>query len=181
MNDKRQTPPNVILIGFMGSGKSTVGRELARLLGFEQVDTDDQIVARAGKPITQIFAEDGEAAFREIESAVLEELAGREKLVVSTGGGVVTREANVVALLAAGYVVWLDAAVDVIMDRTSGNNARPLLQTADPRATVERMLAERRPLYQNAADERVETERLTSAEIAYGVSESAMVWFREVC
>jgi shikimate kinase len=180
-NGQRQTPANVILIGFMGTGKSTVARELARLLGFALIDTDAKIVARAGKPISKIFADDGEDVFRGIEAQVLGGLAGCEKSVISTGGGVVTRPENVESLHAAGRVVWLDAGVDVIMDRVSGNTDRPLLQTADPRATVEALLAERRPLYQSAADEWVDTEELSSAEIAYGLAESARVWFGEVC
>lgn len=180
-NGHRQTLPNVILIGFMGTGKSTVARELARLLGFALIDTDQRIVRRAGKAITEIFAQDGEGVFREIETQVLAGLTVCDKSVVSTGGGVVTRPENVAALRAAGRVVWLDAGVDVIMDRVSGNTDRPLLQTADPRATVVALLEERRPLYESAADERVDTEGLSSAEIAYGLAESARVWFREVC
>ncbi len=178
---RRQTPPNVILIGFMGTGKSTVARQLSRMLGFALVDTDAQIVERAGKPITRIFAEDGEAAFREIEAAVLGELARAERAVVSTGGGAVTRAGNVEALRAAGMVVWLDAGVEVIMERVSGNSERPLLQTADPRATVEGLLAERAPLYREAADERVEVDELSGDEVAYGLAESVRLWFGEVC
>lgn len=174
---RRQTPPNVILIGFMGTGKSTVARELARLLGFALIDTDERIVARAGKAISEIFADDGEPTFRVLEAEVLVALAGVERAVVSTGGGAVTQAPNVEALRAAGAVVWLDADIDVIMERVAKNTKRPLLQTADPRATVEQLLAERRPLYAAAADETVDTDGLSSAEIAYGLAESARIWF----
>lgn len=178
MPNRRPTPANVILIGFMASGKTSVGREVARLLGFEFVDTDALIVERAGKPITEIFEEVGEDGFRAQEAAVLGDLAEQENCAIATGGGIVTREENVAALRAAGMVIWLDLGVDAVMERVEGNTERPLLQTDDPRATVEAMMAERLPLYQAAADERADVEGLQPEELAYGIAESARVWFR---
>ena len=100
-----------------------------------------------------------------------------DRTILVSGGGVVTQPANIDALRAAGRVVWLDVGVDTVLARTSGNEERPLLQTPDPRATVEALLSERRPLYEAAADERVDTEDLSSDEIAYGLAESARLWF----
>ena len=168
---------NIVLIGFMGVGKTSVGKLLARSLGFEFVDTDSIIVRRSGKPITEIFAEIGESGFRDIESSILAELAGRSGTVIATGGGIVTREANIERLHAAGLVVWLDATADAIFERVSGNNERPLLQTDDPLATIRDLLDKRRPLYERAADQRVETGGLDSGELAYGIAESARLWF----
>lgn len=167
----------MVLIGFMGSGKTLIGRLLARGLGFAFVDTDDEIVALAGKPITEIFAESGEPEFRELESKVLRELGDRDRSVFSTGGGIVTIEANIELLRAAGMVVWLDASPGAILERVSGNDDRPLLQTEDPEATIAEMLEQRRPLYKAAADQHVDTDDLSPDEIAYGIAESARVWF----
>ena len=110
----RQTPHNVILIGFMGSGKSTVARELSRLLDFGLIDTDEKIVERAGKPITEIFSEVGEAGFREIESGVLSELVDCDRQVISTGGGVVTQPTNVDALRSADSLCLGPAVVEEV-------------------------------------------------------------------
>ena len=179
-NERRQTPQNVILIGFMGTGKTSAGKLIARSLGFDFVDTDELIVERAGKPITEIFEEVGQAGFREVESAVLADLKGSDSSVISTGGGIVTVPENVAALQALGMVVWLDASADAIFERVSGNNERPLLQTEDPLGTIREMLDQRTELYEAAADQRVDTEGLHQDELAYGVAESARVWFGSV-
>ncbi len=173
----RRTPVNLILIGFMATGKSTVAQALAPGLGFEAVDTDALIVGRVGKPISEIFEEIGEEGFRGIESEVLEELLPRERLVISTGGGIITRPGNIEVLRSLGMVIWLNAGIDVIMDRVAGNDERPLLQTDDPRKSMEELMAGRLELYRQAADDCVEVDNLSSEELAYGIAESARVWF----
>lgn len=173
----RRTPMNLILIGFMATGKSTVGRVLARGLGFELVDTDAIIARRAGKPITGIFEDLGEEGFRGIESEVLQGLLSRERLVISTGGGIVTREENIKDLRSLGMVIWLNASVDAIIARVADNDERPLLQTDDPRKSVEELLEQRLDMYKEAADERIDIDNLSCDELAYGIAESARLWF----
>ena len=141
------------------------------------MDTDALIVGRAGKPISEIFEEIGEEGFRGIESEVLEELLPRERLVISTGGGIITRPGNIEVLRSLGMVIWLNAGIDVIMDRVAGNDERPLLQTDDPRKSMEELMAGRLELYRQAADDCVEVDNLSSEELAYGIAESARVWF----
>lgn len=168
----RRTPLNVVLIGFMGCGKTTLGAHLARMLGFKFVDMDELIVKKAGCPITEIFARDGEAGFRRMESAVLDELLTAEHMVISTGGGVVTVPENVARLQELGFVVWLNVPESAIWSRVSRNRSRPLLRTANPRQTVHDLLEQRLPLYAAAADLEADTRDLTPTEAAYGISES---------
>ncbi len=170
-------PHNVILIGFMGSGKSTVGREVASGLSFEFVDTDELIESRSGQTISQIFADKGESAFRDLESEVLASLAARSGLVISTGGGIILDPANRALLEKLGCIVWLDAPEDIIVERVTRNRKRPLVQTDDPRETVTRLLGQRRPLYSETAHLVVVTKGLEIHEIAHGIVESAQVHF----
>ncbi len=138
---------NIVLTGFMGTGKTTVGREAARRLGRAFVDMDDVIAARAGKPIPRIFAEDGEAAFRALEAAVCAELSAQDGLVIATGGGALVNPANRVTMQRSGVVVCLDASPDEILRRVGGNADRPLLNVPDPAARVAELLAARREAY----------------------------------
>ncbi len=165
---------NLVLVGFMGSGKSSVGRLLATRLGFRFVDTDALVTHSAGMPITDIFARRGEEAFREMETAALASLLGKKGLVVATGGGIVTREANLPMLHELGYTVGLLADEKTIFERVSRNNRRPLLQTADPRRTIAELLAARAPLYTAAAQQLVETSEKTHAEVAAEILEEAL-------
>jgi shikimate kinase len=179
MNESQTPPKNIVLIGFMGSGKSTVGRELHQRLGYPLVDMDQAIEQRAGKPITAIFAEDGEEAFRDQETLLLEELAASDsaRRIISTGGGVIGRERNRVLLRRLGYVVWLHAPMAVILDRTGKNRDRPLLQTDDPAARAEALMAVRKPLYAGTAHLKVDTTGLDGGELATGILESARYFF----
>lgn len=177
MTDQRSTPHNVILIGFMGTGKTSIGRQVAQSLGFEFVDTDEQIVELVGKPITEIFSEEGEDYFREMETKILRSAASSGNKVISTGGGAVLREENRRFLSEAGYVIWLNASPKAILERVSRNRERPLLQTADPLGTIETLLGQRRQWYLDTADFTIDTDELSPDEIAFGVCESARVIF----
>ncbi|MCE9612128.1 MAG: shikimate kinase [Chthoniobacter sp.] len=160
---------NIVLIGFMGSGKSSVGRRIAAQLGFQFVDTDALLVEREGREIAEIFASEGEDHFRDLESAMLEALATRTGCVISTGGGVILREKNRALLRQLGLVVWLTASEDTIFARVSRTNKRPLLQTANPRATVTELFAARRPLYEAAAQFTLDTTAFSHAQAAAAV------------
>lgn len=179
MTDGVNLPKNIVLIGFMGSGKTTVGRELHQRLGYPLVDMDHLIEQRAGKPITTIFAEMGEPAFRDMETALLQELAHPDapRRIISTGGGVVVRPENRELLHQLGYVVWLQAPVDTILERTGRNRDRPLLHTDDPRERIQALLTQRIPWYQATAHLEVETKDLDFGEIATGILESARYYF----
>ena len=179
MNESSIAPRNIVLIGFMGCGKSTVGRELHRRLGYPLVDMDHEIESRAGKPITAIFAEDGEDAFRDLETGLLRELVDHPETqrIISTGGGVVGRAENRELLRRMGYVVWLDAPEASILERTSKNQSRPLLHTDDPAARIRELMATRAPLYQETAHLRLDTRGLDSGELATGILECARYHF----
>lgn len=157
----------------MGTGKTTVGRKVARSLGFKFVDTDQLIVKRAGKSIPAIFEEDGEKAFREIETEVLRECSEKSGQVISTGGGIVTKARNRKLMKSAGFVVWLRASPESIYDRVKRNRNRPLLRTEDPEGTITKLLAERTPKYEQSHDLAISTDGLTLEETCYGVTESA--------
>jgi len=141
---------NLYLVGMMGAGKSSVGRPLAQALGYRFVDSDTVIEQAAGRSIDEIFAREGEAGFRELETAVLQRIAGWHSLVVATGGGVVTRPVNW-GHMHQGVVVWLDAPESLLLRRLKADpTPRPLLAGADGAARLRALLAERRPLYGQA-------------------------------
>jgi shikimate kinase len=155
---------NIVLIGFMGTGKTAVADALARRLGWERIDTDALIVERAGMSIPDIFAQDGEPHFRDLETAVIRDLAGKRRCVVSTGGGCVMRVDNLRALRATGTVISLAARPDVIMARCKGDTNRPLLQGENPLATIHELLGLRSPLYAQA-HHTVDTSDLTIDQV----------------
>lgn len=179
MNESQTPPKNIVLIGFMGSGKSTVGRELHHRLGYPLVDMDHVIELRAGKPVAQIFSEEGEQAFRDMESDLLAELSdpAAPRRIISTGGGVIGREGNREILRQLGYVVWLHAPMEVILERTGKNRDRPLLHTDDPAARIEALMNFRKPLYEETAHMKVDTSGLDCGELATGILESARYFF----
>ncbi|HEY5662911.1 MAG TPA: shikimate kinase [Ilumatobacter sp.] len=156
---------NVILTGFMGTGKTTVGRLLADRLGFEFVDTDTLIESRHG-PIPGIFREHGEGGFRRLEREVADELAGRGRLVISTGGRLMVDDANAARLAATGEVFCLTATVDTILARVAadgGATERPLLAGDDVRDRITGLLAERAAAY--GRFRQIDTEGRSPAEI----------------
>ena len=167
------TRENIVLIGFMGSGKTSIGRLVARRLRFQFVDTDQVIVERARLEIPEIFAQHGEEIFREYETAALQSLTHLRRCVISTGGGVVVKERNHTILRELGLVVCLTASEETIFERVSRNNRRPLLQTENPRATVAQMLAVRRPLYEKAAECTVDSSALSHEQAAESVAAAA--------
>lgn len=179
MSETSRLPENIVLIGIMGCGKSTVGRELRQRLGYPLVDMDQEIERKAGRPIGEIFADEGEEYFREMETGVLRELAaaGDRRRIISTGGGVVGREENRRLLRALGYVVWLDAPLPVILERTGKSRHRPLLQTGDPEAKLRELMELRAPLYQETAHLKLDTAGLDSGEISAGILECARYFF----
>jgi shikimate kinase len=179
MSHSELTPQNIVLIGFMGSGKTTVGRELHQRLGYPLTDTDRSIEEKMGKKITEIFKEEGESAFRDFETLQLLELSKptETRHIISTGGGVVIRPENRSLLRKLGYVVWLHAPEDVIFERTSRNQDRPLLNHLDARERISHLLVEREPWYREAAHLKIDTAGLDSKEIATGILESARYYF----
>jgi shikimate kinase len=141
---------NVYLVGMMGAGKSAVGRPLADALGYRFVDADAVLEEVAGRSIPELFASDGEEGFRELETAVLDRIAGWHSLVVATGGGVVSRPVNW-GHLQQGVVVWLDAAEDVLLQRLAADpTPRPLMAAADTAERLRALLTQRRPQYAQA-------------------------------
>jgi shikimate kinase/3-dehydroquinate synthase len=160
--------PNLVLTGFMGTGKTVVGREVARRLGLEFVDMDAEIEARAGKSIPRLFTEDGEAAFRRMEAALCHELAARSGLVIATGGGALVDPANRAAMMASGVVVCLACDPDEILRRLEPTGGRPLLAVPDPGAEIERLLSARRGAHA-AIPWQVDTSALSIAEVVHRV------------
>lgn len=152
----------------MGSGKSSVGRILSSLTGFALVDTDTLVAQKAGRSIAEIFRTEGEEHFRALESSVLQGLVGRIGLIVATGGGVVVREENRKLLPEIGPVVWLDASTEHLHQRVK-HSKRPLLQTADPRRTIEELYRAREPLYRETAAVRIDSGKLTHRQTAEAV------------
>ena len=150
---------NIVLIGPMGTGKTTIGKVLARDLAFEFVDSDREIEARCGADIPWIFDVEGESGFRERERQVIAELAGRQRLVIATGGGAVLAPENQTALRQAGFVVYLHTSVQQQYERTRKDRKRPLLQTANPMEVLERLMAIREPIYRQIADCLIRTDR----------------------
>ncbi len=141
---------NIALVGFMGTGKSSVGRLAAELLQFEFVDTDELIEAQCGMSIEEIFKKQGEAAFRQLEQQVVQNLSRRQKLVIATGGGLIADPANLASLKTHALVVCLWASPETIWERVQTQTHRPLLQTADPLGKIRELFALRDPLYRQA-------------------------------
>ncbi|MGE9269011.1 MAG: shikimate kinase [Verrucomicrobiales bacterium] len=168
---------NLILIGFMGSGKSTIGHALSKALGYPHLDTDELIVREAGLSIPEIFERHGEEHFRELETATLRGLRGKTHQIISTGGGIIGRPENRALLQELGYVVWLSARPEEILQRTSRNSNRPLLQTENPLETIHTLLSARLPHYEKTAHLKVETGGLDSSEISAGIIDSARYHF----
>jgi 3-dehydroquinate synthase len=159
------TTPNIILTGFMGSGKTAVGQVVAERLGRWFVDMDAAIERWAGKPVSAIFAQDGEAAFRQMEAALCRELAGERNLVIATGGGALVSDDNRAALGKSGLLICLDATADVILERLGEAADRPLLAGSDRRERIEALLAQRATAYA-AIPHHIDTDGLPVERVA---------------
>jgi shikimate kinase len=161
----------LVLIGFMGTGKSSAGRAIAQQLRLPRFDTDELVSKRFGLAISDIFKQLGEPAFRDAETEVLRELDGGSEAVIVTGGGIVLRDQNVEQLRRLGTIVNLTAREAIVFDRISRRPSRPLLETLDPRLTISDLIRTREPLYAAAADVHVDTSDLTHEEVARAVVE----------
>jgi shikimate kinase len=158
-------PENIFLIGPMGVGKSTIGRHLAGLLHKSFEDSDTEIEDRTGVDIPTIFDIEGEEGFRKREATVIEELTANNNIVLATGGGVVMREENRRALR-RGFVVYLAANIDTLVDRTHRDRNRPLLQNTDREKKIQELIIQRDPVYREEADLIVETDSRSAKAVA---------------
>jgi shikimate kinase len=156
---------NIVLTGFMGAGKTEVGRVLARRLGYVLIDVDDEIEKEQSMKIADIFKQSGEPFFRDIESAMIRKLSEREGAVISTGGGAVLRQGNMDTLRKNGVIVCLTASAGTLYERTKKNMARPLLQVDDPLGKIKELLGARQPYYEKA-DIIVDTEKKSPLQVA---------------
>jgi len=169
---------NIVLTGFMGAGKTSVSAELARFTGFARVEVDEEIERAAGMTITEIFEKFGEPRFREMETGEIKKAASRKGAIISTGGGAVMREENTDAMRANGVIIYLRAEPATVLERTSRNSDRPLLQVEDPLQRINELLDTRRPYYERA-DIIVDTDLATPREVAEEIRERRQ-WKRQV-
>lgn len=156
---------NIVLTGFMGTGKTEVGKILSRKLGYVLVDVDTEIEKEQGITITEIFRQCGEPRFREIEADVIKRLSEIKNAVISTGGGAVLRQENIDNLRKNGIIICLTASEETILKRTSNNNDRPLLQVENPLQKIKELLDFRKPYYEKA-DIMIDTEDKTPIQVA---------------
>ena len=157
---------NIYLIGFMGAGKTAVAHTLEEKTLRKRYDTDDMIVEREGKPVSLIFAQDGEDYFRRVEREVIASLTPIENAIVSCGGGVIKSEENRKELKRGGKVIFLSATPETVLDRVSRNNRRPLLEGHKNLSDIKKMMDERMMLYEKAYDIRIEVDDKSLEEIS---------------
>ncbi|MCG2813749.1 MAG: shikimate kinase [Thermodesulfovibrionales bacterium] len=156
---------NIVLTGFMGTGKSEVSQELSKVLGWKAIDVDTEIEKSQRMKITGIFKQFGEPRFRDIEAEMIKKLSKNKNVIISTGGGAVLRQENMDALRENGVIICLTATPETIFKRTSNNDDRPLLQVEDPLKKIRELLKFRMPYYAKA-DIMIDTENKTPLEIA---------------
>ena len=163
---------NVFLIGMMGSGKTTTAEELAKIIGLKAIDLDDVIEDTAKKNINEIFVEDGEAAFRQMEKEVLQKvLTSMKPVVAATGGGIILAQENVDRMRARGAVIYLKTSFDVLWSRVKDSKNRPLLKVSDPQGRFRSIFDVRGSLYEKAAHHVILTDHKTPREIALEIHE----------
>jgi shikimate kinase len=158
-------PQNIFLVGPMGAGKSTIGRQLAQSLGYDFQDSDQEIQRRTGVDIATIFEFEGEEGFRNRERQVIEDLAQQDNIVLATGGGAVLLAENRQQLAARGLVIYLHCSPEQQYARTARDRNRPLLDTDDPQQKLRDLMAEREPVYRQVADMVVSTERRGTSSV----------------
>lgn len=166
---------NIYLVGFMGSGKSTVSKELAKSLGWEFIDTDNYIEEKYGKAIKDIFATEGEEAFRDMETEVLEEMSLTENKVISCGGGIVLRKQNVDLMRLGGKIVLLNATPETIYERVKHGTNRPILNGNMNVGYIAELMSKRSDAYEYAADVVVDTDGKAVEEITEEIVERALI------
>ena len=162
---------NIVLTGFMGTGKTEVGKLVAQKLGYKLIDVDSEIVKEQKMEITEIFKECGEPGFRKIESDVIRRLSDMDKVIISAGGGAVLRQENMDNFRKKGVIVCLTASPETILKRTSNDSTRPLLQVDDPMKKIKELLELRKPYYEKA-DIMIDTEGKTPLQVAEEIIES---------
>lgn len=158
-------PCSIILVGMMGAGKTTIGRQLAHVLGRQFLDLDHEMEARCGVRVALIFDIEGEAGFRRRETALLDECSQYRGMVLATGGGAVLAPENREVLKNRGIVVYLRAGVDELFRRVARDRTRPMLKASDPRQRIADLLAQREPLYEEVADVTLDTGAVPVAQV----------------
>lgn len=157
---------NIIVIGFMGAGKSLTAKELAKISRRRVISTDERVESRAGKTIAEIFAQEGEAAFRQLEREVVQEVVSVQDVIVDCGGGVVLNPANRADLKRSGRVFYLKANPEQILNNIQGQGGRPLLDTPNPLERIRTLYAQRESLYEGTADEVIDANEISPREMA---------------
>jgi len=168
---------NIVLTGFMGTGKTAVGMELERILDMKLIDVDTEIEKSENVTINEIFKQFGEPRFREIETEMIRKLSSHKNAIISTGGGAVLKQENMEILRQNGVIVCLIATPETILNRTSKSNDRPLLKVENPFAKINELLNFRRPFYEKA-DIMIDTENKTPLQIAGEIIETIIVGSR---
>ncbi|OGC07923.1 hypothetical protein A2230_04100 [candidate division WOR-1 bacterium RIFOXYA2_FULL_36_21] len=167
---------NIVLIGFMGTGKSDVGKKVAEQLGFSYLDTDEVIEKTEKKKINDIFKENGERYFRDLETEVIRTLQDYDRFVIATGGGMVLRPENVQMLKQIGPLILLYTKPEVIFERVKFVKNRPLIEEGDKQERIREILKKREPLYEKVADYKIDTSNLTIDKVVKKVIE----YFKEL-
>lgn len=160
---------NIVLVGFMGAGKTSVGKLLADMARWSYIDTDDLVEEAAGKTISEIFAEDGEPAFRELETRVLQSLIDKRRSVIATGGGIVLKKENRDLIKQIGVSFYLKASPATIYQRIKNETHRPLLQVDNPQKKIEEILSQRADIYERM-EVVIDTDGLTVKKIAAAIA-----------
>ncbi len=163
---------NIYLIGLMGAGKTTIGKQLAKSLKFPFYDSDKSIEANTGVDIPTIFEFEGEEGFRDREQKMIQKLTQLRGIVLATGGGAILREENRNALKNSGFVVYLQCSIDRILERTRRDTQRPLLKTENPKLRLEQLFEQREPLYLECSDFKVDTGILKSKTVVSFILEA---------
>ncbi|MDP3877300.1 MAG: shikimate kinase AroK [Methylobacter sp.] len=162
---------NIYLVGLMGAGKTTIGRQLARALSVPFYDSDKAIEERTGVDIPTIFEFEGEEGFRDREQKMIEQLTQMQGIVLATGGGAILRDENRRLLKENGFIVYLQCSVERILERTRRDTQRPLLKTDNPRDRIESLFEQREPLYLSCADFKIDTGVLQSKDVVSRILE----------
>ncbi|MGJ0490341.1 MULTISPECIES: shikimate kinase AroK [Methylobacter] len=162
---------NIYLIGLMGAGKTTIGRQLAKALKLPFYDSDKAIEESTGVDISTIFEFEGEEGFRDREQKMIQQLTQRKGIVLATGGGAILREQNRKLLKENGFIVYLQCSVERVLERTRRDTQRPLLQTDNPKERIESLFAQREPLYLSCADYKIDTGAMQSKTVVNHILE----------